>query len=474
MLLKENEIQINDNGATLKTAKTNIDTWKKNIEEHFESLDYSITKKELNNNQQTQHVYTSTNTKYIFDYYTTGRIVIKTKNVDKLLLNFIEKDEVILGTKLKTIEKHIISPSPTKDFSPSTPRDYKSIRGYEKMYENQEKEICDLKDDMLTLKEENKQLKFLVDNVAENMRENIKLMVSEEIIKQNTVNPNNVVVDKSYKKDINMLSKKSTDTNSRINESERLIKQIRESIDHTKLEVENLKVKIDEHRVINLRHDKSMEQYRNRLLLTEQDLSSTERNTDVNVVLAAPIQSDGDEFKTSRELVIIGSSIVKYINAAKIEKKKPDESETICIPGGKTPHVLEKVQNLKNTHDVKNMILHVGGNHIPHERPDIVITKLQNMLIDVTKIMPNTQLYYSLILPRISNNYLPGINQINNEMTNFCDKNRIKVIFHSNFGGNSKINYQLFNKDIVHPNFKGTSTFARDIIHTYRNYDSRR
>ena len=74
------------------------------------------------------------------------------------------------------------------------------------MYENQEKEICDLKTDILTLKEENKQLKYLVDSVTENMRENIKLIVSEEITKQNTVNPNKEVVEKSYQKYINKIS----------------------------------------------------------------------------------------------------------------------------------------------------------------------------------------------------------------------------------------------------------------------------
>ena len=67
---KKMVLQFNANGATLKTAKT----WKKHTEKYFESLGYSITKKELNNNQQTQHVYTSDNSKYTFDYYTKGRI----------------------------------------------------------------------------------------------------------------------------------------------------------------------------------------------------------------------------------------------------------------------------------------------------------------------------------------------------------------------------------------------------------------
>ena len=114
MALKENEVQLNTNGATLKTTKTNIGIWKRNIEEYFESLNYSQTTKELNNNQLTQHIYTAEDVKYTFNFHSTGRIVIKTNNLDKLLINFIERDEVILGTKLKMVEKYIPSPSPRK------------------------------------------------------------------------------------------------------------------------------------------------------------------------------------------------------------------------------------------------------------------------------------------------------------------------------------------------------------------------
>ena len=78
MVLKENEVQLNTNGATLKTTKTNIGIWKRNIKEYFESLNYSQTTKELNNNQLTQHIYTAEGVKYTFDFHSTGRIVKKT------------------------------------------------------------------------------------------------------------------------------------------------------------------------------------------------------------------------------------------------------------------------------------------------------------------------------------------------------------------------------------------------------------
>ena len=118
------------------------------------------------------------------------------------------------------------------------------------------------------------------------------------------------------------------------------------------------------------------------------------------------------------------------------------------------------------------MIIHVGGNHIPHESPDTVIANLQNMLTKIKTIMPNTKIYYSLVLPRINDNYIPGINEINLGIIRFCEENGISVIHHSDFGNNGSINCHLFRKDIIHPNSKGISTFARDLIYTYRNYNT--
>ena len=57
VILKENEIQLNPNSATMKASKQKIEKWKKNIDEYFKSLNYTITIKELNNNLISQHTY---------------------------------------------------------------------------------------------------------------------------------------------------------------------------------------------------------------------------------------------------------------------------------------------------------------------------------------------------------------------------------------------------------------------------------
>ena len=92
------------------------------------------------------------------------------------------------------------------------------------------------------------------------------------------------------------------------------------------------------------------------------------------------------------------------------------------------------------------------------------------MITQIISVMPETKIYYSLILPRISENYVYGINEKDNAMTSFCNTIKVNVIQHTEFCNNGVINYNLLRKDVVHPSYKGTSIFAKNIIFAYRNY----
>ena len=151
------------------------------------------------------------------------------------------------------------------------------------------------------------------------------------------------------------------------------------------------------------------------------------------------------------ELLVIGSSIVKFIDAARIEKRQPDSTKTVCLPGAKINDILSEIKSLSKTYSIKKMVIHVGGNRIPHENPKSIITKLKDMITQILSIMPETKIYYSLILPRISENYVYGINEINNAITSFCNTIKVNVIQHTEFCNNGVINYNLLRKDVVHP-----------------------
>ena len=61
-----------------------------------------------------------------------------------------------------------------------------------------------------------------------------------------------------------------------------------------------------------------------------------------------------DDGKKTIKLLIIGSSIVKYIDAKKIERNNPNQSQTTCIRGGKIPDILKELRELQENHNIKN------------------------------------------------------------------------------------------------------------------------
>ena len=148
---------------------------------------------------------------------------------------------------------------------------------------------------------------------------------------------------------------------------------------------------------------------------------------------------------------------MKFIDSARIDKRLLDATKTLCLPGAKITHILSEITSLSKTYNVNKIVIHVGGNHIPHA----IITKLKDMIKEIISIMPETKLYYSLILPRISENYLNGINEINNAISTFCNKIKVDVIQHTAFCNNGEINYNLLRKDAIHPHLQRNIRFRK-------------
>ena len=176
------------------------------------------------------------------------------------------------------------------------------------------------------------------------------------------------------------------------------------------------------------------------------------------------------EMKPVLKLLVVGSSIVRDIVSKKIEKCNPDLAHTECIPGGKTQDVIDRVKQLAKIYSIKNIIVHIGGNHISYDRPEVIIDKLINMYKNLHEITPLSKVYHSNILPRF-HNYISGIRFINTEMEKFCSKYKITVINHPQFYDNERTNYKLLKNDYVHPTPFGTLIIAKNIIAAYRKYD---
>lgn len=170
------------------------------------------------------------------------------------------------------------------------------------------------------------------------------------------------------------------------------------------------------------------------------------------------------------DLLVIGSSIVRYIDANKIERRNPKTSQTVCIPGGKTEDIIRVLREINDNYNIKKMIVHVGVNHIPDISPDQLIDRLIKMYFEIRNILPNTGVYHSGMIPRHDNQIVHAINIINKNIELHCRSLNIKTILHPQFGIH-EMNFEIFKRDHIHHNVKGTSTLAMNMIAVYRNYN---
>ena len=175
--------------------------------------------------------------------------------------------------------------------------------------------------------------------------------------------------------------------------------------------------------------------------------------------------------KSTLDLLIIGSSIMRYIDAKKIEKRNPETSRTVCIPGGKIRDIIDNLQEIKKNHTIKKIIIHVGANHIPEMSPQQIIENMSKMYKDIRNMFPSTKIFNSAMIPRRNNDILYALNYINNKVELYCRTLKINTIKHPQFGVH-ELNCKILKRDLIHPTFNGMSIIARNMIAVYRNYHS--
>ena len=151
-----------------------------------------------------------------------------------------------------------------------------------------------------------------------------------------------------------------------------------------------------------------MELIRDNLTQSNTNLLTKENNnTRVSNIGDKSLGADEEKKQTEKniinskrdrlKLLIIGDSIVRFIDAKKITNHR--NSETISISGGKIENIPERINELASKYDIENIIFHIGTNHIPRENPDDVTLKLINLLEETQRKLPNTRLHFSAILP---------------------------------------------------------------------------
>ena len=192
-----------------------------------------------------------------------------------------------------------------------------------------------------------------------------------------------------------------------------------------------------------------------------EDIKSQNLKTPTNLpqsVQSAEIFPINNDKKVDIDVFLIGDSIIKHIDLDKINSKGNNKS--ICKPGGKIEDAREQLKTVFKGNNVKRLILCTGTNHIPHEKPIEVGTKLVNLILDVKRNMPDTQIFISTILPKYGNCYAKGINFVNKMLFDASKVHNFDLVFNFQFHVGGVQNDSLFAQDQLHLNRRGVARLA--------------
>ena len=150
--------------------------------------------------------------------------------------------------------------------------------------------------------------------------------------------------DDNIKEFMNKLNQRISDSNKQITDLQSDFKKTRESLITVKTQTMNTfkaQEKVDKALINNELRNKGTH---DRIIELERSLASEFRSSN--------IEKENTQFtveKSTIELLIIGDSITKFIDASKIERKSPTLAQTVCMPGGKVSDILRKIKQLEKS-----------------------------------------------------------------------------------------------------------------------------
>ena len=151
--------------------------------------------------------------------------------------------------------------------------------------------------------------------------------------------------------------------------------------------------------------------------------------------------------KKAVDLAIVGDSLVKWV-----DPKRICNGETVleCLPGARIKDVRQKIKDMCAEIKPKNLFICCGTNHIPEQAPEVVTRKLVDMLKEVKKNLPETQIFLNSILPKFDEQYSPGIMEINKELNRKCRKLGVDLVYNKQFWEGGIVNFSLLVRDKIH------------------------
>ena len=183
------------------------------------------------------------------------------------------------------------------------------------------------------------------------------------------------------------------------------------------------------------------------------------------VTLETQFEASTPPPKSNIDTVVAGDSIVKHINVDNLD----GNNQLICLPGARAHKVHRAVRDLASTANIKNLVLHFGTNNIPQQHPGEVTSEIAGTLKQLQLELPDTNIHFSAILPKLDPAFNRGINCINFNIFNLCERNSIGFIQHPNFCRYGQLNKALYaptewkNARPIHPSHEGAMSLHTDI-----------
>ena len=115
------------------------------------------------------------------------------------------------------------------------------------------------------------------------------------------------------------------------------------------------------------------------------------------------------------ELVIFGDCITKYIIPENICKCDPQHAVNLSKSGAKVKGIYKQLSLFQEGYEdtrVKNIIIHVGTNHLTRDNPEDTAKNICNLLVRIQYQFADTVIFYSGIPPKFGKKSFGDINYI--------------------------------------------------------------
>lgn len=184
-------------------------------------------------------------------------------------------------------------------------------------------------------------------------------------------------------------------------------------------------------------------------------------------VVSTEITESAEIIKNEHDLLIIGDSLVRELDAQSINPGGDTIIE--CLPGARPDELTERFREMSKTDSFRRVIVHGGTNLVPKFSPTLVADKITRCLEMIRELSPNSQIAFSSLLPKEGVHLLNGINEVNYNVfrSGLCGhfKTRYGFVNHRDFFLNNMghVNGALFKNDSLHLSDHGVKAFEKSL-----------